>query len=109
MSETDERHADPLQTSRRIDVDQFKEIVKKGNWQELREALEKLPLPDIADLLIELPVEDEGVIYRLLPREQAGQVLAYMPLERQEELIHSFSNADVYTILNQMPPDDRTR
>ncbi|HVR76198.1 MAG TPA: magnesium transporter [Planctomycetota bacterium] len=109
MSETDEHHADPLRTSRRIDVEQFKEIVRKGNWQELREALEKLPLPDIADLLIELPVEDEGVIYRLLPREEAGQVLAYMPPERQEELIHSFSNADVHTILNQMPPDDRTR
>src|SRR2546427_1244530 len=93
----------------RLPLAEFQEIIRKGNWKELREALSKLHNPDIAELLIDLPAEDEGVVYRVLPREQAGQVFAYMPIDRQEELIHSFSNEQVHGILNQMPPDDRTR
>ena len=45
----------------------------------------------------------------MLPREQAALVFSYLPLERQEELLRSFSNEQVRSILNQMTPDDRTR
>jgi magnesium transporter len=87
----------------------LKELLRQGNWQELRKTMEDLAPADIADLLILLPVEDEGVVFRVLPRDQATQVFAYLPLERQEELIHSFSNEQVHTILNGMSPDDRMR
>src|SRR5688572_9828001 len=87
----------------------LKELLRQGNWQELRKTMEDLAPADIADLLILLPVEDEGVVFRVLPRDQAAQVFAYLPLERQEELIHSFSNEQVHTILNGMSPDDRMR
>ena len=87
----------------------LKEILRQGNWQELRKTMEDLAPADIADLLILLPVADEGVVFRVLPRDQASQVFSYLPLERQEELIHSFSNEQVHTILNGMSPDDRTR
>jgi magnesium transporter len=101
---------DTIETRRsRLPLSEFQDIIRKGNWKELREALSKLHNPDIAELLIDLPAEDEGVVYRVLPREQAGQVFAYMPIDRQEELVRSFSNEQVHSILNQMPPDDRTR
>jgi magnesium transporter len=87
----------------------LKEILRQGNWQELRRTMEDLAPADIADLLILLPVEDEGVVFRVLPRDQAAQVFSYLPLERQEELIHSFSNEQVHTILNGIAPDDRMR
>jgi len=91
------------------ELETIKEIIRRKNWMELREALSKLRNPDVAELLIDLPVEDEGVVFRVLPRERAGQVFSYLPLDRQEELIRSLSNEQVHTILNQMAPDDRTR
>src|SRR5215212_6537534 len=87
----------------------LEEIIKRKNWDELREALSELPPVDIAEVLIDLPVEDEGVIFRVLPRKMAALVFSYLPLDRQEELLHCFSNEQVRAILDQMTPDDRTR
>jgi magnesium transporter len=87
----------------------LEEIIKRKNWDELREALSELPPVDIAEVLIDLPVEDEGVIFRVLPRKMAALVFSYLPLDRQEELLHCFSNEQVRSILDQMTPDDRTR
>src|SRR6185436_15764405 len=87
----------------------LEEIIKRKNWDELRDALSELPPVDIAEVLIDLPVEDEGVIFRVLPRKMAALVFSYLPLDRQEELLHCFSNDQVRSILDQMTPDDRTR
>src|SRR5262245_27928820 len=92
-----------------VALETFRQIIRQGNWRELRDALSNIQNADVAELLIELPVEEEGVVFRMLRRERAGQAFAYLPPERQEELIHSLSNEQVHTILNQMPPDDRTR
>jgi len=87
----------------------LEEIIKSGNWDELREAFSELDPSDIAEVLIDLPPEDEGVVFRVLPRELASRVFSYLPLERQEELVQSLSNAQVHSILDAMTPDDRTR
>src|SRR5258706_185553 len=87
----------------------LEDIIKRKNWDELREAFSELDPPDIAEVLIDVPPEDEGVIFRVLPREMASKVFAYLPLEKQEELVQTFSNAQVHSILNDMTPDDRTR
>jgi magnesium transporter len=87
----------------------LEEIIKSKNWGELREAVCELDPPDIAEVLIDIPPEDEGVIFRVLPRELAAKVFSYLPLDKQEELVLSFSNAQVHGLLNEMTPDDRTR
>mgnify|MGYP000085465558 CR=1 FL=1 len=87
----------------------LEEIIHRGSFDELREALSELDPSDIAEILIDLPVEDEGVVFRVLPRERAAAVFSYLPLDRQEELLRSLSNEQVQAILNQMRPDDRTR
>jgi len=88
---------------------ELEEIIKSKKWDELRAIVSEMDPPDIAEVLIDVPPEDEGVIFRVLPKGLAAKVFAYLPLERQEELVQSFSNAQVQAILNEMPPDDRTR
>jgi magnesium transporter len=87
----------------------IEDILKRKNWDELRDAFSELDPSDIAEVLIDLPVEEEGVIFRMLPRRRAAAAFSYLPLDRQEELLRSFSNDQVRSILDSMTPDDRTR
>src|SRR3954452_22264591 len=87
----------------------LEEIIRSGNWNELREVVAGLDPPDIAEIIIDLPPEDEGVIFRVLPRGIAGTVFSYLPLERQQELVQSLADEQVHGILGAMAPDDRTR
>jgi magnesium transporter len=87
----------------------LEEIIRSGNWDELREVVAGLDPPDIAEIISDLPPEDEGVIFRVLPRGLAATVFSYLPLERQQELVQSLADEQVHSILGAMPPDDRTR
>jgi magnesium transporter len=87
----------------------LEEIIRRKDWNELREALSELDPPDVAEILIDLPPQEEGVIYRVLPRERASAAFSYLPLEHQEELVRCLSGEQVHALISEMTPDDRTR
>jgi magnesium transporter len=57
----------------------------------------------------QIHVKEQAVVFRLLSRDQAAQVFSYLPTQRQKELLRSLSTDEVKSVLDGMPPDDRTR
>jgi magnesium transporter len=87
----------------------LEEIIRRKDWDELRDALSELDPPDIAEVLIDLPLDEEGVIFRILPRSRAAAVFSYLPLEHQEELVESLTREQTNALVAGMTPDDRAR
>ena len=87
----------------------IRQLIQTQSLDKLRQELSEIHVSDIADMIIELPPEQEAVIFRVLPKEQASAVFAYLPLDAQEQMIHSLSRSDMVALVENMPPDDRTR
>jgi len=87
----------------------LEDIIRRKDWDELRQALSELDPPDIAEIIIDLPPEDEGVIFRILPREKAAASFSYLPQDHQEGLLQSLSNETMQALVSEMTPDDRAR
>jgi magnesium transporter len=87
----------------------WEELIEKQRWDELRTKLATTHFSDIADAMDALPSKEEAILFRLLTRDHAAQVFSYLPRKRQEALLHSLSTAEVKSVLDGMPDDDRTR
>ena len=89
---------------------EINELVRGGQWDELRGVLEGLDPPDVAELIEDVPGEQEDVaVFRLLPRERAGLVFSYLDLDHQEALLRSLGNDQMRAVLAHMTPDDQAR
>src|ERR1700682_4013689 len=87
----------------------LRELIQRRNWDELRGRIRDMNPSDVADLLIALPAEEEAFVFRVLPKDQAGEDFSYLSPDHQEDLIVALRNEQVRSVLQSMPPDDRTR
>ena len=84
------------------------ELLRRGDFPGLKQALESLLPADFAEALKALAAEEQAVLFRLLHTETAAEVFEYLPIENQESLIHAMGNEESAKILDAMASDDRT-
>lgn len=85
------------------------DMIRQGNWAELREAVSELDASDVAELLCDLPQEDMATVFRVIPQKLAAEAFAYLPADQEEMLLQGFSNEQVRQVIGHMPPDDQAR
>ncbi len=90
-------------------IPEVQELIRAGNYAELRESVMHLHPADMAEILSGLEPADAGVGFRFLPRDLAAAAFAYIPAERQEELIAHLGTDSAVGVLEAMTPDDRAR
>lgn len=84
------------------------ELIRKRDFNQLREILCAFPGQDLAEIFTDLNPDDEAVLLRILPRDLAAQVFEYLPVEDQEKLLKALGSEQVAQILNDISADDRT-
>ena len=84
------------------------ELIRKREFNQLRQILSQFPPPDIAEILTDLSGDDKAILLRILPQQLATEVFEYLAVGDQEQLVHALGNEQVARILNDLPPDDRT-
>ena len=87
---------------------ELKELIRKRDFNQLREILCGFPAQDLAEIFTDLKSDDEAVLLRILPRDLAAQVFEYLPVEDQEKMLQALGSEHVAQILNDISADDRT-
>ena len=85
------------------------ELIRAGQYADLRDALHAVPPADVADILAGLEPDDAAIAFRFLPRDDGGVVFSYLTMEKQEELIKRLGDKGSVRIIEAMDPDDRVR
>ncbi|HCC32980.1 MAG TPA: magnesium transporter [Clostridiales bacterium] len=83
-------------------------LIAARDWNELRSAITRLPLPDIAEMLADAGKADRALIYRTLPTELAADVAAYLDPDELHSLIQDLREPEARHLLSNLSPDDRT-
>jgi magnesium transporter len=88
---------------------EIQDLIRTGQYGDLREALHHLHPADIADLVHELGVKDGAVAFRFLQRDDAAAAFAYIPPEEQEHVIAELGTEQSARLIEEMSADDRAR
>ena len=84
------------------------ELIRKRDFNQLREILCGFPAQDLAEIFTDLKPDDEAVLLRILPRDLAAELLEDLPVEDQEKMLQALGSEQVAQILNDISADDRT-
>lgn len=87
-------------------LEEIESLSSRKRWQEIREMLLLFEPADIAAILAELPADRLPLVYRLLPKELAAETFVEMDPEEQEQLIQTFSDAELKEVLDELYVDD---
>lgn len=90
-------------------IPEVQELIRAGEFAELRTSLHHLHPADVADILSRLEPRDACLGFRFLQRDDAGAAFAYLPAEQQENIIAHLGNEDAVSVLENMSPDDRAK
>ena len=83
------------------------ELVTREHWQEAAEALARMPPSEAADFIASQPDLAQQKLFRALPVNAAAAALTHFPYYLQYVLLHTRSPAEMRTILDELPPDER--
>ncbi|MCI8328867.1 MAG: magnesium transporter [Oscillibacter sp.] len=86
-------------------LEKIEDFFNRKRYAELRDLLLPMEAADIASLCADLD-EKVPVVFRLLPKELAAEVFVELDSDEQELLIHSFSNAELKEVLDELYLDD---
>ena len=87
-------------------MEEIEDLSLRKRWPEIREMLLLFEPADIAAILAELPADRLPLVYRLLPKELAAETFVEMDPEEQEQLIQTFSDAELKEVLDELYVDD---
>lgn len=82
------------------------EYISERKYADLKAILIEMNPADIGDLMEALPQHNLPVVYRLLPKELAAEVFVYIDSDTQEELIKTFSDAELKEVIDELYVDD---
>lgn len=88
---------------------EIEEMIRAGQWGELRETLHELPPADVAEVFSELDPAELAVAFRFLYRDDAGEVFSYLDADSQEKLIAKLGDEGSRRVIEAMSTDDRAR
>ncbi len=87
-------------------MEEIRELLSKGQYTKLRQAIQELNDADIADYMEEMEEEEVIKIFRILPKDMAADVFSYLEIDRQQSIITSLSDKDAARIIDNMMADD---
>jgi magnesium transporter len=83
------------------------DLLEKGDLFALHEQLSKMNEVDIADFLTEVSDETQIMtIFRVLPKDLSADVFSYLEPEDQLRIVSSFSDAELYGLVDTLALDD---
>ncbi|GJQ28668.1 MAG: magnesium transporter MgtE [Phycisphaerae bacterium] len=88
---------------------EVEELIREGQYSDLRDALAAIHPADVADILGEIEPDKAAVGFRFLQRDDAAAAFAYLSPEKQEALIAQLGNEGAARVVEAMRPDDRAR
>jgi len=88
---------------------EVRELIRDGQYAELRAALHHVLPADVADIFSALEPADAAVGFRFLQRDDAAEVFTYLAPEKQEQLIRKLGSQDAVRVIEGMSGDDRAR
>lgn len=72
---------------------------------EVREMLGVFHVADVAEIMEELDNEESLLLFRYLPKDFSAELFSYMTLEQQMQLIDSFTDREVTTLIESIDTD----
>ncbi len=82
------------------------QLLRNREYITLKNVLAELNPADIAIIFEELTLNELVIVFRLLPKDLAADTFVEMESEHQEALIHSFSDAELREVLDELYLDD---
>lgn len=104
-AEREESKEDPDERDR-LSKSRLLKLLMKKQYRELRQVTEDEQPADLAELLEELDENNRLLVFRLLKKEVAAEAFSYMSDEARNDLIESFSDAELVDALEVMSLDD---
>jgi magnesium transporter len=93
---------------RALNTESVREIIRKGNYSELKEALDDWLSPEVVDLINRVAEEDKAVVFGALSPRITIKTFKVLGLTTQKKIIRDLPHAQAAKILNDIQPDDRT-
>ncbi len=87
-------------------IESMETYLKEKKYVQAREAIVDLEPFDIAYVMEALPEDTIPMVFRLLPKEIAAEVFVELDTDSQEDLIQSFSRAELKEVLDELYLDD---
>ncbi len=84
----------------------IEDLLERKQYAQLRGLLLPEEGADVAQIMEQLPERSVPLVFRLLPKESAAEVFVELSSEYQEQLIRSFSNAELREVLDELYLDD---
>lgn len=88
---------------------EVEELIREGQYTDLRAALAAIHPADAADIFSQLPLAQAAVGFRFLQRDDAAAAFTYLRPETQEALIRELGTEGSARVIDAMSPDDRAR
>ena len=86
--------------------DHFNALMDQGQYIQLKQELNDENAADLAEYFEELSAEKQLFIFRLLTKDMAAEVFSYMDSDTQEHIVHSITDKEVRSIVDEMFLDD---
>jgi magnesium transporter len=87
--------------------EQFEALIKTEDKLQIRDFLDDQNISDVAELVYEFP-EYESQIIANMSVHRASSVFKILDLSTQKTIIHELPANTTASLLNELPPDDRT-
>lgn len=84
---------------------EIEELLEKRDFYSIRTFLQDMEPADIYLIIKEFP-KKIGILFRLLPKDLAAEVFVEMDSDSQEELLYSFTDAELKEVLDELYIDD---
>ncbi|MBQ8689742.1 MAG: magnesium transporter [Clostridia bacterium] len=81
-------------------------LIDEKKYSEFVRLLSDIPVADIAEIFEEIEGKYRTVFFRLLPKEIASEVFVEMDSEYQEDIIASFTDTELSSMLEELYLDD---
>ena len=88
------------------DFREWLELLNEGKYAKLKEEINEENAPNLAEFFEEIPEDKRILVFRLLTKDNAAETFAYMDSDMQEEIVNSFTDNEVETIINELSVDD---
>lgn len=87
-------------------TDTIVDLLTERKFSELKSIISEMNPADIALVMSELPEERIAIFFRLLPKDLAAETFVEIDTDMQEDLIHTFSDAELREVFNELYVDD---
>jgi magnesium transporter len=85
---------------------EIRTLIEEKNFAKLRLVLSNEEAVDLAEILCDVSKEQRMMLYRILPKELAADVFVEMDPDLQMDLINSFSDIELKSVLDELYIDD---